>query len=96
MRSLSKSLECPKESTETLQHFAHFFWPEKVTKYSYKETYAVPAGQNPTFDYMWNFNFCYKQAVGFGWLGFFVVCGVFLNFILKYKEFGKERRLLCN
>lgn len=96
MRSLSKSLECPKESTETLQHFAHFFWPEKVTKYSYKETYAVPAGQNPTFDYMWNFNFCYKQAVGFGWLGFFVVCGGFLNFILKYKEFGKERRLLCN
>lgn len=65
MRGLSKSLECPKESTGTLQHFAHFFWPEKDTKYSYKETYPVPAGQNPTFDYMWNFNFYYKQAVYF-------------------------------
>lgn len=65
MRSLSKSLECPKESAETVQRFAHFFWLEKVTKYSCEKTYPGPAGQNPTFDYMWNFNFCYKWAVYF-------------------------------
>lgn len=70
MRSLSKSLECPKEGAEKLQHFAHFFWPEKVTKYSYEKTYSVPAGQNPTFDNMWNFNFCYKQALYFFYLLF--------------------------
>lgn len=73
MRSLSKSLECPKESTETLQHFAHFFWPEKVTKYSYEETYSVPAGQNPTFDNMRNFNFCYKQVLYFFLIYYFEV-----------------------
>lgn len=58
MRSLSmESLECPKEGKEKLlshieNHFAHLFWPEKVTKYSYEETHSVPAGQNPSFDNM--------------------------------------------
>lgn len=52
-----ESLECPKEGKEKLllhieNHFAHFFWPEKVTKYSYEETHSVPAGQNPSFDNM--------------------------------------------
>jgi len=52
-----------KEKRRNITTFCTFLLARERYKYSYKETYPVPAGQNLTFDYVWNFHFCYKQAV---------------------------------